>query len=71
MGMLKEQQVGATTADVCRKQGISGASVYKFNFASRNLKESQYSPSTASPSSSQFPYAECRFMFETVLPQSV
>ena len=30
IGMLKEQEAGAKTADVCRKHGISSASFYKF-----------------------------------------
>ncbi len=30
IGMLKEQEVGAKTADVCRKHGISAATFYKF-----------------------------------------
>lgn len=30
IGMLKEQEAGAKTADVCRKHGISSAIVYKF-----------------------------------------
>ena len=30
MGMLKEQQASAKTADVCRKHAISSATVYKF-----------------------------------------
>lgn len=30
IGMLKEQEAGATTADVCRKHGISSATFYKF-----------------------------------------
>lgn len=29
-GMLKEQEAGAVTADVCRKHGISSATFYKF-----------------------------------------
>lgn len=29
-GLLKEQEAGATTADVCRKHGISFATFYKF-----------------------------------------
>ncbi len=29
IGMLKEQEVGAKTADVCRKHGISWATFYK------------------------------------------
>ena len=29
-GMLKEQEAGARTADVCRKHGISSATFYKF-----------------------------------------
>ena len=28
--MLKEQEAGAKTADVCRKNGISSATFYKF-----------------------------------------
>lgn len=28
--MLKEQEAGAKTADVCRKHGISAATFYKF-----------------------------------------
>jgi len=30
IGMLKEQEAGAKTADVCRKYGISSATFYKF-----------------------------------------
>lgn len=30
IGMLKEQEAGAKTADVCRKHGISSAAFYKF-----------------------------------------
>jgi len=30
LGMLKEQEAGAKTADVCRKYGISSATFYKF-----------------------------------------
>jgi putative transposase len=30
IGMLKEQEAGAKTADICRKYGISGATFYKF-----------------------------------------
>ena len=30
IGMLKEQEVVAKTADVCRKHGISSATFYKF-----------------------------------------
>jgi len=30
IGMLKEQEAGAKTADVCRKYGISAATFYKF-----------------------------------------
>jgi putative transposase len=28
--VLKEQEAGATTADVCRRHGISGATFYKW-----------------------------------------
>ena len=30
IGMQKEQEAGAKTADVCRKHGISAATFYKF-----------------------------------------
>jgi putative transposase len=30
IGMLKEQEAGAATADVCRKHGISSPTFYKF-----------------------------------------
>ncbi|ADH88549.1 transposase IS3/IS911 family protein [Ancylobacter novellus DSM 506] len=30
IGMLKEQEAGAKTADVCRRHGISSATFYKF-----------------------------------------
>ena len=30
IGVLREQEVGAATADVCRKHGISGATFYKW-----------------------------------------
>jgi len=30
IGMLKEQEAGAATTDVCRKHGISSATFYKF-----------------------------------------
>ena len=30
IGTLREHEAGAKTADVCRKDGISGASFYKW-----------------------------------------
>ena len=30
IGMIKEQEAGMPTAEVCRKHGISGASFYKY-----------------------------------------
>ena len=30
IGILKEQEAGAATADVCRRHGISGATLYKW-----------------------------------------
>ncbi len=30
IGMIKEQESGVSTADVCRKHGISSASFYKY-----------------------------------------
>lgn len=30
IGMLKEQEAGAKTADICRQYGISSATFYKF-----------------------------------------
>ncbi len=35
IGMLKEQEAGAATADVCRKHGISSATFYKFKVSMR------------------------------------
>ncbi len=31
IGILREQEAGAKTADVCRKYGISDATFYKYN----------------------------------------
>jgi putative transposase len=30
IGILKQQEAGAATADVCRRHGISGATLYKW-----------------------------------------
>jgi putative transposase len=30
IGILREQEAGAKTADICRKHGISGATFYKW-----------------------------------------
>lgn len=30
IGMLKEQEAGMATADVCRKHGVSAATFYKY-----------------------------------------
>lgn len=30
IGMLKEREAGMSTADVCRKHGVSSATFYKF-----------------------------------------
>jgi putative transposase len=30
IGILKEQEAGSATADVCRRHGISGATLYKW-----------------------------------------
>jgi putative transposase len=30
IGILREQEAGAATADVCRKHGVSDASIYKW-----------------------------------------
>ena len=30
IGVLKEQEAGAATADVCRRHGVSGATFYKW-----------------------------------------
>ncbi len=41
IGILKEQEAGAATADVCRRHGISSATFYKWKakyaFMSRKL----------------------------------
>lgn len=31
IGMIKEQEAGMPTADVCRKHGVSSATFYKYN----------------------------------------
>ena len=40
IGMLKEQEAGAKTADVCRKHGISAATFYKFEAKFGGMKVS-------------------------------
>ena len=41
IGMLREQEAGAKTADVCRKHGISAATFYQWEakYGGRNLSE--------------------------------
>ncbi len=42
IGMLKEQEAGMATADVCRKHGVSTATFYKYKVSdvpgSRDLR---------------------------------
>lgn len=37
IGMLKEQETGAATADACRKHGISSATFYKLQATEHEL----------------------------------
>jgi putative transposase len=41
IGILKEQEAGATTADVCRRHGISGATFYKWKAKYGGLEVSE------------------------------
>ncbi len=41
IGILKEQESGAKTADVCRKHGISGATFYKWKAKFGGLEVSE------------------------------
>jgi putative transposase len=41
IGILKEQEAGAKTSDICRKHGISGATFYKWKARYGGLKVSE------------------------------
>lgn len=41
IGILREQEAGAKTADVCRKHGVSGATFYKWKAKYGGLEVSQ------------------------------
>ena len=41
IGILREQEAGAATADVCRKHGISGATFYKWKSKYGGLEVSE------------------------------
>ena len=41
IGILKEQEAGAATADVCRRHGISGATFYKWKAKFGGLEVSE------------------------------
>ena len=41
IGILREQEAGATTADVCRKHGISEATFYKWKAKFGGLEVSE------------------------------
>lgn len=41
IGILKEQEAGAATADVCRRHGISSATFYKWKAKYRGLEVSE------------------------------
>jgi putative transposase len=43
IGILKEQKSGSPTAEVCRKQGVSPATVYKYQgrFGALEVSEAQ------------------------------
>ena len=40
IGILKEQEAGMSTADVCRKHGVSSATFYKWKARYRGLEVS-------------------------------
>jgi putative transposase len=39
IGILREQETGAATADVCRRHGISSATFYKWKLEDENAKQ--------------------------------
>ncbi len=41
IGILREQEAGAATSDVCRKHGISGATFYKWKAKYGGLEVSE------------------------------
>ena len=41
IAMLREQDIGAKTADVCRKHGVSGATFYKWKAKYGGLEASE------------------------------
>jgi putative transposase len=43
IGILREQEAGASTTDVCRKHGISGATFYKWKakYGGLNVSEAR------------------------------
>jgi putative transposase len=41
IGILREQEAGATTADICRKYGISEATFYKYKAKFGGLEVSE------------------------------
>ena len=41
IGILREQEAGAKTADVCRKHGVSGATFYKWEAKFGGLEVSE------------------------------
>jgi transposase-like protein len=43
IGILREQEAGAKTADVCRKHGVSSATFYKLTPAARREAVAQFS----------------------------
>ena len=44
IGVLKEQEAGAATADVCRRHGISGATFYKWKAKFGGLEVTETNP---------------------------
>ena len=44
IGILKEQEAGAVTADVCRRHGISEATFYKRKAKSGGLEVTEATP---------------------------
>ena len=61
IGILKEQEAGAATADVCRRHGISGATFYKWKakFGGLEVTEAKLFPVSAHGTDSGLSFKEC------------
>ena len=50
ISMLKEQEAGERTADVCKRHGISQATFYKYNAKCGGMEPSDEAPQYSHPS---------------------